>query len=421
MRIPIIKLAVLIFATASAVAENAKPPSPVTIESLVTQALAENPELKFYEAEIAAAQGEKRTAGAWQNPEISGELGAKRTIGDGLDAAGVVWAASIQQTFEWPGRVSLRKAIANRQIKLAEQGLEQFRSSLAAAVRKRAYELLAAQQQKAAAADVAARGEELVATLVQREPAGVAPLLETRAIEASVLKLKRAESTAAKEALAALFELNQLRGRLLAEPVTVAGAPAGFPELPSLAELLKRSSAGNFELLQRQTELEQQGFKVRLAKNETWPSITTGPVIEQEYAGDQETRAAMQVSLPLPLWNQNKGNVEAAKARELQAQASLRVSQREVERRIREAAAAYELHRKEIQRWNPKIADELREAATLADRHYRLGAVPLATYLEVQASYLEALEAIYSTQADALQELAELELLTGSKLIVPKP
>jgi cobalt-zinc-cadmium efflux system outer membrane protein len=236
-----------------------------------------------------------------------------------------------------------------------------------------------------------------------------------------VLKLKRAESTAAKEALAALFELNQLRGRLLAEPVTVVGAPAGFPELPSLAELLKRSSAGNFELLQRQTELEQLGFKVRLAKNETWPSITTGPVIEQEYAGDQETRAAMQVSLPLPLWNQNKGNVEAAKARELQAQASLRVSQREVERRIREAAAAYELHRKEIQRWNPKIADELREAATLADRHYRLGAVPLATYLEVQASYLEALEAIYSTQADALQELAELELLTGSKLIVPKP
>jgi cobalt-zinc-cadmium efflux system outer membrane protein len=178
MRIPIIKLAVLIFATASAVAENAKPPSPVTIESLVTQALAENPELKFYEAEIAAAQGEKRTAGAWQNPEISGELGAKRTIGDGLDAAGVVWAASIQQTFEWPGRVSLRKAIANRQIKLAEQGLEQFRSSLASAVRKRAYELLAAQQQKAAAAEVAARGEELVATLVQREPAGVAPLLE---------------------------------------------------------------------------------------------------------------------------------------------------------------------------------------------------------------------------------------------------
>lgn len=416
MRIPIIKLAILIFATAPAVAETANPPASVTIDALVTQALAENPELKFYETEIAAAKGEKRTAGAWQNPEISGELGAKRTIGDGLDAAGIVWAASVQQTFEWPGRVSLRKAIANRQVKLAEQGLEQFRSSLAASVRQKAYALLAAQQKQKAAAEVASRGEELVSTLVQRESSGVTPQLESRAIEASVLKLKRTEVEAAKEAQSALLQLNQLRGHMLSEPVAVTGFEASFPALPPVAELLKRSSMGNFELLQRQTELEQQGFKVRLAKNDVWPSITAGPTIEQEYAGDQETRAALAVSLALPLWNQNKGNIDAAKARELQAKASLIVSQREVERQIREAATAYELHRKEMERWNPKIADELREAAELADRHYRLGAVPLATYLEVQSSYLEALEAIYSTRADALQASAELERLTGSKI-----
>jgi hypothetical protein len=42
--------------------------------------------------------------------------------------------------------------------------------------------------------------------------------------------------------------------------------------------------------------------------------------------------------------------------------------------------------------------------------------VPLPTYLEVQSSYLEALDAIYSTRADALQALAELERLTGSKI-----
>jgi cobalt-zinc-cadmium efflux system outer membrane protein len=416
MRITILKTALVVLSMASANAEADKPPKPVEIEALVSQALSENPELKFYESEITAAKGEKRTVGAWQNPEISGEIGAKRTIGDGLDASGVVWAASVQQTFEWPGRVSLRKAIANRQVKLAERGLEQFRSSLAASVRQKAYALLAAQQKQKAAAEVAGRGEELVSTLVQREPSGVTPQLESRAIEASVIKLKRAEANAAKEAQSALLQLNQLRGRMLSERVIIAQSATDLPPLPSTSDLLKRSSTGNFELLQRQTELEQQGFKVRLAKNDVFPSITAGPVVEQEYAGDQETRAALGVSLPLPLWNQNKGNIDAAKARELQAQASLIVSQREVERQIREAATTYELHRKEMERWNPKIADELREAAELADRHYRLGAVPLATYLEVQSSYLEALEAIYSTQADALEASAELERLTGSKL-----
>ena len=100
MRTPIITLTAAICGAGLAVAETAKQSSPTSIDTLVTQALAENPESRFYDAEIAVAKGEKRTAGAWQNPEISGELGAKRTIGDGLDAAGVVWAASVQQTFE---------------------------------------------------------------------------------------------------------------------------------------------------------------------------------------------------------------------------------------------------------------------------------------------------------------------------------
>ncbi|MEO6054786.1 MAG: TolC family protein, partial [Chthoniobacterales bacterium] len=301
-------------------------------------------------------------------------------------------------------------------VKLAEQGLEQFRSALTASVRQKAYEVLVAQQKQKAAADVAMRAEELVSMLVQRETSGVTPLLEIRVIEAAILKLRRAESEIAKQLHTAQLDLNQFCGRALSESVTIAEAKLPFPALPPVSELLRRAVTGNFELLQRRMELEQQGFKVRLAKSDAWPSITTGPVIEQEYAGEQETRATFAVSLPVPLWNQNKGNIEVAKARQLQAQTSLLITQREVERRIREAAHTYELYRKEITRWNSKAPEELREAAQLADRHYRLGAVPLSTYLETQSSYLEALDVLCATQADALQALVQVEKLTGSKI-----
>ncbi len=387
-----------------------------TIDEVVTQTLADNPELAFYEAEILAAKGEKREAGAWKNPELSGELGAKRTVGDGLDAAGVVWALSVQQQFEWPGRVSLRKAIADRQVRLAEQGLQQFRAALAASVRQKAFALLAAQRKQRAAADVATRGQDLVSTLVQRDPSGVAARLESRAIEASVLVLRRREVEAASDAQAALLELNQLRGKPLAEKVVIAEPKQSLPELPAVPELIKRSSTGNFELQQRVSELEQQGFKVRLEKKQAWPGFTAGPSIEQETAGDQETRAVLAISLPVPLWNQNKGNIAIAKAREMQAQTSLIVAQRDVERQIREESAAYTLRRQEMLRWSPEVVRELEDAADLADRHYRLGAVPLATYLEVQSNYLDALDAVFATQSDALQALVKLEQLTGSKL-----
>lgn len=396
-------------------AAEPKPPAPVTLDALVAQALAENPELKFYEAEIAAARGERKAAGAWANPEIAAEVGRKRVRGD-FSAEGTAWAVSVQQTFEWPGRISLRKAIADRQVQLADAGLDQFRAALAAEVRRRGFALFTSQRRAEAAREVSTRGEELVATLVQREPAGVTPLLETRAIEASVIKLRREATAAAQEAQSALFELNQLRGRPIQMPLVIADVTLIFADLPGADELIRRAARGNFTLRQREIELAQQGFRLRLSENEAWPAITIGPQFSQEKAGDRETIAGVGVSLPLPLWNRNTGNIEASKARELQAQTSLRLAQREVERKIREQTAAYELHRTEMARWNPKVAEQLREAAALADRHYRLGAVPLATYLEVQSSYLEALEAIYATQADALNAQAEIELLTGTKL-----
>jgi cobalt-zinc-cadmium efflux system outer membrane protein len=391
-------------------------PAPVTLDGLVAQALAENPELKFYAAEIAAAKGERRAAGAWANPEIDGELGRKRVRGD-VSAEGTAWAVSVKQTFEWPGRVSLRKAIADRQVQLADAGLDQFRAALAAQVRQKGFALFAGQRRELAAQEVAARGEELVGTLVQREPAGVAPLLETRAIEASVIKLRREAIEAAREAQSALYALNALRGRPIAERLVIADVTMEFAELPDAEEFIRRAARGNFELRQREIELAQQGFRLRLAENEAWPNITVGPQFEQEKAGNEtENIAGFALSVPLPLWNRNVGGVQTANARLLQAETSLKVMLREIERKIRENVSNYERLRKELTRLNPKVAEQLREAAVLADRHYRLGAVPLVTYLEVQQSYLEALGAIFVMQADALNARAELDLLTGASI-----
>src|SRR5881394_3440147 len=111
------------------------------LETLVSDVLEHNPELEFYKWEILAARGERRSAGAWSNPELSGRLGDKRAEATGASGEGVAWSVTMRQTFEWPGRIPLRKAIANRQIKLAELGLGQFRTALEARARTLAYGL----------------------------------------------------------------------------------------------------------------------------------------------------------------------------------------------------------------------------------------------------------------------------------------
>ena len=396
---------------------KASPPvtNAVALEALVAEALKNNPELRFYEAEIKAAQAGRKAAGLLGNPELNGTVGQKSVRGGGLSSEGVAWSVSMAQPFEWPGRIGLRKSIANHEVELAKLGLERFRSALTGRVRALAYGLFAAQEKAAAAREVADRFQALREVLVQRDPAGLTPLLETRVIEATELTMQRKASDAMVAMQAALLELNQLRGMNPDAPLLVAPTHLAFRPAEELQTLIAVARTNNFELRVRAVELAQQGFRVELAKNERFPAIAVGPSISEERAGDRERIVGVGMSLPLPLWSRNKGNIEAAVARQLQAEVSLNVTEREILRKVIEAALTYEAKRREMGKWLADSVEHFREAAELADRHYRLGAVPISTYVELQKQYLEAVQSLLDTKKEALEAATQLELLAGLK------
>jgi outer membrane protein, heavy metal efflux system len=388
-----------------------------TLDALVAEALEKNPELKFYEAEIAAAKAGRKTAGLLANPELSGDIGQKRVTGGGLSAEGVAWSVSVVQPFEWPGRIGLRKAIANHDLELAQLGYERFKIALAGRVRTLGYGLFAAQEKSAAATEVAERFKALREVLVQRDPAGLTPLLETRVIEATELNAQRKASEALLATQSALLELNQLRGVAPETHLAVSQTQLAFRPPEDQSALLTLARTNNFELKVRAVELAQQGFRVDLARNERYPSISVGPTYSDEkVGGEREQMIGVGISLPLPLWNRNKGNIEAAAARQMQAEVSLYVTERELQRKVIEAALTYETKLREMARWRPDSVQHFREAAEVADRHYRLGAVPISTYVELQKQYLDAVEGLLDTKREALEAAAQLELLTGVPL-----
>jgi cobalt-zinc-cadmium efflux system outer membrane protein len=422
-----IKFAVLVLATvasltlAADVEEiNLPPPTPsLSLEALVAEALENNPELQFYQAEIAAAKAGRKSAGLLANPELSGDVGQKRVSGGGLASEGVAWSVTVMQPFEWPGRMSLRKAIANRDVELAELGFERFKLSLAGRVRTLGYGLFAAEEKSAAAGEVAKRFQALREVLVQRDPAGLAPLLETRVIEATELNAQRKASDALLATRRALLELNQLRGiapdtRLMVNPTRL-----NFRSPVERQALLASARTNNFELRARAVELAQQGLRVDLARNERFPALRLGPTVSQEQvAGEREQTIGLAATLPLPLWNRNGGNIAAEQARQLQAEVALSVAGREIGRQVLEAALTYETKLREMSRWRPDSVQHFKEAADLADRHYRLGAVPISTYVELQAQYLDAVESLLDTKREALEAATRLEWLTGLPLLV---
>ncbi|MBC7368384.1 MAG: TolC family protein [Undibacterium sp.] len=404
-------LAPLLRAQEIASAETA----PVSLAVIVSGVVSQNPELKFYEAEIAAAKAGVRSSTTLNNPELSLDLGRRRVrdVSGVFVGEGTTWGVSVTQTFEWPGRMALRKAVANRQVELAELGLARFKAALESRARALAFGLYASAEKGEAAREVADRFTALKETFLARDPAGVTPLLETRVIEATELALQRQPTDSTLAMQSALVELNQLRGVPAASPLKAAPSDFVFNAAPSLDALLSAARENNFDFRAKKVELEQQGFTVQLAQNERYPTFGVSPYFSQAKAGDRETNYGVGLSVPLPLNARNRAGVDAAKARQRQAEVAVLIAQREIEREVTGVAQAFAAKAAESQRWSPGSVRKFREAAELADRHYRLGAVPVATYVELQKAYLEAVGALLDTKREALEAGLRLQLLTG--------
>ena len=409
----------LFLAGASALTAQDAPPaeaSPaVSLTALVAEITAKNPERQFYEEEIAAAKAGVRLSSRLSDPELSFDVGQKNlksSSGAKIDD-GAVWSVSITKTFEWPGRISLRKAIANRQVELAELGVARFENALTARARSLAFGLYAANAKASAIREVSDRFSALKETFLARDPAGITPLLETRVIEASELALQRRATEAELAVQASLIELNQLRGVAVDAPLRVEAPALGYNAVPATPDLLAAAREKNFDYRMRLVELEQQGFAVSLARNERYPGISVSPYLSRDNVGDRETIVGVGLSIPLPISGRTGANVDIANSRRRQAETAVLVALRELDREVITSAQAFSTKLAETRRWSPEAAQKFREAAELADRHYRLGAVPIATYVELQNSYLDAVEALLDTQSETLAAGLKLQQLTG--------
>lgn len=395
------------------VASITRAADPVSISSLVSKVVATHPEVRFYEAEIAAAKGGQQTAATVANPELETSFGAWRVNDLGNKSDGPAWAVTLSQPVEWPGRIALRKAIALKQTEVAELGVEQFKATLAGKARSSAWALMAAQEKVHAADEISKRLTALADVLLQRDQAGPAPRLEARIIQATAMTLGSQAARARRELAQAKFVLNQLLGEKPEHEIEVKREHLTLAAAPSLESLLTKARSHNFDLRARMLDVEQQGFTVKLAENERWPSFKVSPYFQQQRAASKETQFGLGVSIPLPLFDKNKGSIATARARQVQAEMMLAAQMRELEREVATHRSEYTSYAGELAKWPADTLESFQKAAAEADEHYRLGALPLSTYIELQQQYVEALNTVLESQLGALEARKEIEQLTG--------
>lgn len=388
---------------------------PVTVDQLVHQTSAGNPALQMAEKEVAAARGERVSAGAWRNPELSAEIGAKeaRDSEDILQGNGIAFGVQLSQTFEWPGKGTLRKAIADRNVVIAELALEQFRRALEARVRGLAAELASLDEKRRLAGSTASEGKKIVQALKERPKAGAQQTVEIRLIEAAIIDLRKTALDLETQASALRTELNLLRGLPSFTPLQIDASTQRIGSPGDLQSLLTSVGTNHPQVRLRALELENAGYRLRQARLSAAPDLAIGPFFSRENAGDVETTVGAAISLPLPLWDQGRGEIEQAKARNEYSAAALVTAQREAETEItklhREWVSAHQL----LGELTPRRVQEFQEAAELASRQFRTGGISVQLFLDMQRESFAVATSRQDALVTALRNAAALEQLTA--------
>ena len=411
---PVVALLVAGLALPAAASVDDRPAT--SIDRLVADIVDTNVERQFYGRELAAARLGRVAAGRLADPELITEFGEKTTTNTGGRdlGPGPAFSISVVQPLEFNGRIALRRAIADRQIDLATLGYQQYRLTLAARARTLAYTLFTAAAKADAAVAVADRIDAVARVTVQRDIAGPSPLIAERILEAGALTARRQAETALAEYNSALYELNQLRGTPFTAHIRLVAPSQALPPLPPQAVLLERAQARNFEIRSLRAQLDQQGLRTTLARRSRVGTVSAGPYYRQETAGTTDRFAGIHVTVPLPLWNRQAGDVATEQARAAQAESALFAQVRTVERTLFDQAAVYRARTATLARQPAGGAARFREMADLAERSYRLGAVTATVYLDAQRQYLEATSALLDTRRDAVAAGLQIDVLTGA-------
>jgi cobalt-zinc-cadmium efflux system outer membrane protein len=416
-------LILTLLAAASTAARGADPhrahaSGELHLSDAMAAALANNPELRVFEADVAASQGKVATARVLANPELTVAPGIRRTREEGSSNSQFHAEFGFSQLFKFPGKRALEIAIAQRDVKLRELAQQGFRFQLTAKVRKAFYEMLAAQKIIALRKEQVESAKVFVESASKRAESGYASDFETLKSQADLIAAHKTLRQAENDRLAARYGLNVLMGRSPQAPLAIAGdleniAPPGLP-----GDYIALALALNPAVRTQTEQAELAGLNLRSTRLGRRPDFAVGPSIEYT---DTERTYGLSVSVALPLWDQKKGDIQTATAEQRKALADLEKTRAEIGGEVTAATTALQAARESAALYTPDFLARLKAFVAQAEQGYAQSATTLIIYLDAKRTYFDTLSDYYDALAKVASSRAELESAIGVPLETRKP
>ncbi len=404
-------LACALYLPLPAVAERA---GPLTLAGALQRAIAANPRLTAADRDIGIAGGRRQQAGALPNPDVSFELDNALGSRDYRGLRSAETTLQLSQLIELGGKRDARIAAGAAGVEAAYWQRAAVRLEVLSDTAVAFFSVLAAQRRIAIYDTHIAALQRLTPALQRRVDAGASSPGEVARAQLAA-DLVRADRERARTSLAiARLELATLMGAGSATYAYVTG-DLGRVGRPSSFQVIRRSIESNPQLARFTAIRAQRDAELLLERLKPIPDLRAG-VAWRHYRDTNDNAVRLGVSVPIPVWDQNLGNIAAARESRAKVEAELASARAALLLTLGRAHESLSGASRELELLRGSAVPNARRAVQDMEAGYQQGRFSLLELLDVQNSAAQAA----LRELDALltyhTSLATIEGLTGAPL-----
>lgn len=377
----------------------------LTLQRALSLAIEANPEIAVSLREREAVEGVKTQAAVRPNPSISTSIQDTRSENRQT-------FLQLNQEIELGNKRQVRMDAADALYSKANLELELKKAEVHANTVAAFYEVLVAQEKLNLTKSSVDIADAVLNASAKRVQAGKSsPVEETKSkIAATTARIEHSQANA--QLMSARQKLIALWGNVPSTFEAAEGNVAFIAELASLTDLTARLEQAPAIQLAK-SEISSRSALTKIEQSKATPNITlsAGMVNNQELGGINQ--ALLGLSMPIPIFDRNQGNLQEAVSREYKAQDELALLQNQLQTQLTMHYEQLLVTKFMAKSYETEILPGAQSAFDAATKGFQAGKFNFLDVLDAQRTLFQAKTQYIQALLSAHQAVAEIERILG--------
>jgi cobalt-zinc-cadmium efflux system outer membrane protein len=283
---------------------------PLSLSDLQALALTNSPLIHQAAAQAKAAEGAAIQAGAYPNPNFGYQSDTA-----GTSATAGFQGIFLEQLIKTAGKLKLAEAAATMDLLNARLSLRKAQADLATQVRSGYFAVLVAQENMRVSRALVTIADQVYAIQLAQLRVGVAANYEPMQLQVLSMQARAALVLARYRYVSAWKQLAAALGLPALPPTELAGRVDMDIPVFRYDDVLTRTLSNHTDVLTALNGIMKARYNLRLAQVTPIPDVMLHLAIEKDFSMPPfAITHSIQLGVPVPLWDQNRGNIIQAQA-----------------------------------------------------------------------------------------------------------